>query len=81
MPEVEVGFRIWQVGKDYFLLKQQAKEERDRRIKSGEKTAHVSKGPDHDDHYTRREPCGVNKGKHPKKGHKGRNQQKSIWGK
>jgi hypothetical protein len=80
---LEVGLRIWQVvGKKgnptYYLIKQQAKEERDRLFGTGFEDAHVSKGPDHDKHFTRREPCGANKGRHPKKS---KGQQKSFWGK
>lgn len=77
------GLRFWQVmeGKTahYFLLKQQAKAIRDDLLGKGQDEAHVSKGPDHDKHFTRREPCGVNKGKHPKKGHKGKSQATSFW--
>ena len=60
----------------FFTLKAQAKEKRDFLINSGQKNACIEKGPDHDKHIINRPEAGWNRGKHPKKGHKG---QKSFW--
>lgn len=63
----------------YFTIKTQAKEKRNELLAKGQKDACVEKGPDHEKHFNNRTRVGWNKGKHPKKGHKGRSQQKSFW--
>lgn len=63
----------------FFTLKMQAKELRDSLIGKGQKDAYVELGPDHDNYYRNRQEVGWNRGRHPKKGHKGRSQQRSFW--
>jgi len=63
----------------FFTIKVQAKEKRNELRDKGQKDAHVSYGPDHHHHANNRPEVGWNKGKHPKKGHKGKSNKESFW--
>lgn len=65
-------YKVKEVGKEsknhFFDSKKKAKDKRQELRGKGQAQAHVSLGPDHHNHITKRKVHGWNKGHHPKHG-------------